>query len=152
MRVRLLQPVGSLGAMNADVGHHALADEPLAHEGTDQRNMLLQGQFAREGNLHLAAELGIDPFLRPFHDVPEGLAGEHPFRRPRRGHDLGMDHVRFVELEPLTLRDIEQPLSRAIGSRSHGGSAGRAARPGSSAKTSPQDLQSEVIDRHLNTP
>lgn len=47
MRVGLFLAVRRARGMNADVGHHALADEFLGHEGADEVDTLLPRQFAR---------------------------------------------------------------------------------------------------------
>ena len=109
----LLSTVRRIGPMDGEVRHHALAHELVVHKAPNQRDLLVEGQFARKGDFDLAGELRIDPLFRPLDHVPERL----PIRDPGWGfhafgnHDLREHHIGLVELEPLALGSVKKALA-----------------------------------------
>jgi hypothetical protein len=91
MGMGLGHPVRADVPMHIEVGDHALIDKLPCHEIASQFDALALCHLARNGELHLAAKLGVLPFLERFDIVPELFAVGPFLRRLLRQHDLGMD-------------------------------------------------------------
>ena len=129
--------------MHIEIGDHALIDKLGLHEVAGQFDALRLCHLARNGELHLAAKLGVLPFLERLDIVPEPFAVAPFLGRVLRQHDLGMDDARLVREVVVTVQPVvAQPRGRAIG----GGSDRAAARRAS------DDLNGEMVDRHGDRP
>jgi len=88
MRVGILRVV----AMDRRVGDHAFGGEGLADKVTQERDLLVLGEFRGERDLHFARELGVFAALRALDRVPKRLPIESPARRA-----LGREYFRVFD-------------------------------------------------------
>ncbi len=132
----LLQPIRRHRPVDGDIRHHALAYELVAHKPAHQAHLLILAQFTRQGDFHLAGQLGIDPLFRLFDHVPKGLPVLYPGRHflVDRNHDLRMDDIGLVELKPTALRHVEQPFPGTVRGGGNCGTSSRTAWFGCPAK------------------
>lgn len=77
--------------MHIEVGDHALIDKFRLDEVAGQFDPLRLRHLAGDGELHLAAKLGVLPLLERLAIIPEPFAVVPLLRRILRQHDLGMD-------------------------------------------------------------
>lgn len=125
--------------MHIEIGDHAPIDELRPNEVAGKLDALRLSHLARDGEFHLAGELGVLADLEGLDIVPEPFAVGPCLGRVVRQHHLGMDDAALgrevvAALEPV----VPQPRRRAVGGGGHRARAGRAA----------DDLDVEVIDRH----
>ena len=85
--VRVGAAVAGGALVDRHVGHHAPRDELLQDEAGDQREMGVEGEFARQGHFQLARHAAVLAALDGFASVPERFAFGHPSGGLRRRED-----------------------------------------------------------------
>ena len=129
--------------MHVHIGDHALIDKFGLGKIAGQFDALALRHLTRKGELHLAAKLGVLPFLERLDIVPKLFAVVPFLRCVLRQHDLGMDDAALggkvlIAAQPV----VAQPRGRAVGGGSHHAAARRAS----------DDLNGEMVDRHGDRP
>ena len=143
MGVRLGQAVTRHFHVESDVGDHAPLDEGPVYIVQQQGEVLIIAELARQHDLRLAGQLGVDPALAQFDPVPQIFAHgalmlaalgrfcrhvAHPGGRVGRRQKRGRHHAGAValcvsslgaEIPNLAGAVIDQPVAGAIGGLGH---------------------------------
>ena len=94
--------------MHVQVGDHAARDELPLDKVARQVDSLALVEFAREGELDFAGQLGVLPLLGRFNGVPQAFAFSQLLGNAGGRHHLGMDDAALVgkivmAVEPLVV-------------------------------------------------
>ncbi|MNT38950.1 hypothetical protein D3C72_1751630 [compost metagenome] len=139
MGMRLWETVLADVAVDVKIGDHAPPHELPLDKGASQFDGVGGAHLSRQGELDLAAELGVFALLSPFDFVPERLPVGPALGRAVWQQNLRVQHARLATVvEGLLGALVEQTRGRAVGRRRHDAAAGRAG----------DDLGGEVVDSH----